>query len=182
MGSTRRSVFLGIAAGIGAGAVLFAVEAGVAAAVGEPVETPLRQAASLVLGRSGLTSDAGGVLIAGAVVWLLLSAGFGALWGGFDTWFTDETRRSLGRQAVIGVAFGAVLWLVGFELLGRYVYPWFQDVSRISAVTTRTIAFGVPLGIFYALGRRLGEKRAPSRPSPPVKRAPPPAGATHPAR
>jgi len=146
----RRGARRGLFAGLIAGVILLLAEVLAAVAAREPPFTPLRMAASVVLGRGALADTAPGtVSLAGLVVHFLLAGVFGMLYGELRSRVQGETSWAL--DALRGLAYGAVLWLIDFQLLARLLAPWFLETSQVVQLVLHALFYGVPLGI--ACGR-----------------------------
>jgi hypothetical protein len=150
-GATETAAGLGIAAGI----VFALVQMAESAVAGEPALTPLRLFGSVVLGQAALNVTFGFVAIAGAVVHLVLSATYGAIYGALNARVPPRRRRSVADQALAGLVYGTAIWLVNFQLIARFAYPWFLDEPQDLEWMTHALFFGLPLGLMYAAVARL---------------------------
>jgi hypothetical protein len=149
---TPAAVGLGIAAGV----VFAIVEMVAATAAGLPANTPLRLFGSIVLGRAALSVSFEFVAIAGLVVHLVLSAGYGAIYGALNARVSPKRRGRIADQAFAGILYGSAIWLVNYQLVGRIAYPWFLDMPQDIQWLVHALFFGLPLGLMYAaLARRM---------------------------
>lgn len=165
-GSTKRTVGEGIGFGILAGIVFAMMEMVGAAIMGNPPLMPFRMFASLAMGAEALeTTAAATAFFVGAAVHLGLSAVYGLIYTSVSAQLTPQARTSWGRQAGIGLAFGVALWLVNFQVIARFWFPWFLDAPQLPQAMMHAVFFGLPLGLMCAGA----ERRA--LPSPAVARA-----------
>ena len=99
-------------------------------ALGDSPLRPFRTIASVVLGREALTSFPLGTAVAVAlVVHFFLSGLFGMLYG--EIRGAEQTPVSWQRELRRGLAYGAGLWLLNFQLIARILYPWFLDIPQL---------------------------------------------------
>jgi hypothetical protein len=153
--TTKRSLYEGIGYGIVAGAIFAVIEVIGSAAMGMPALAPLRMFASILWGQEAMTATAiGSVVLVGALVHVVLSAIFGAIYGLIDSRFSDLTQRNYGRQAAYGLLFGAALWFVNFQIIARLAFPWFLDAPQFMQLMLHAVCFGLPLGLMYAASER----------------------------
>ena len=75
-------------------------------------------------------SDGGGARV--IIAHLYLSAMFGLFYGVYNSALTMPTRRSLPREAVIGMLYGALLWLVNFHVFAPLRAPWFLVLPPVA--------------------------------------------------
>jgi len=156
--SARRGLGLGILAGI-----LFAIiEVLAAVLMGNPPLMPLRMFASILMGPAAMEAAAPGtVLLASIPTHLVLSALYGLVYAAVNARLPAETRRSWARQAALGLGFGALLWLLNFQVIARVLFPWFLGAPQLLQLVMHAAFFGLPLGLMLtATQRRLGRERA----------------------
>lgn len=153
--TAKRSVKEGIGFGIVAGIIFAFMEIARAAMMGDPPLMPVRMFASVLLGKAALETVSGGTaLLVGTFAHLALSALFGLVYTGINGRFSEESRTRWGRQALIGLSFGIALWLVNFQIIARLIYPWFLMTPQFLQMAMHAMAFGLPLGLFYAGAER----------------------------
>jgi hypothetical protein len=153
--STRRGAKEGIGFGLIAGMIFAVMEVVGAAMMGQPPLMPIRMFASTVLGQAALMETATGtVLIVGLAAHFALSAIYGLIYGLINAKFSAPTETSYGRQAGLGLLFGAMLWLVNFQVIARVLYPWFLDAPQFLQMAMHAMFFGLPLGLMYAEAER----------------------------
>jgi hypothetical protein len=156
----------GTALGLIAGIVFGVMQIIAATVAGESVLFPIRLFASVALGPDAFeTTSVARVLIAGNVVHLALSALFGFVYVQVNDRLplADHMRR--GRQALIGLLFGALLWGVAFQVIARLWYPWFLQTNQLVQLVMHSVFFGLPLGLLYAgFERKVEHARASVRP------------------
>jgi hypothetical protein len=158
MADTRLVWREGVYAGLVGGCVLGVLEIVASAASGPLV--PVRMAASVFLGRSGLEGRTAGHLFVGVVVHLALSLLFGLWYGALTLRFSPKSRRSFGFQAGLGLLYGVLVWAVNFQLLARLFFPWFLRVPQFQQALLHAVGFGLPLALAYELAQRRVEAPA----------------------
>ena len=157
MSDVTRSIKEGVGFGLIAGAVFAAAETVVAIATGSPALMPFRMFASVLLGADALAvTPAATAFAVGLIAHLWLSTMYGLFYGIYNSALTMPTRKAHGRQAVIGLLFGAMLWLVNFQVFARFQYPWFFEMAQAPQLVLHAVFFGLPLGLLYATAERRG--------------------------
>jgi len=148
-------VFSGITAGVIAGAVMLAAEMASTIVLGGSLESPLRLAASVVLGPAALsfaypfTSAA----IVGGGVQVILASVYGVL---FVAVLTRANRWDAGARLLLpyGVAFGALIWVLNYLILGETIFPQFAVVEHLwNGIIAHAVCFGFVLGAACLSGR-----------------------------
>ncbi len=153
MSTAGRSAKQGIGFGIVAGIVFAAMEVIGAAAMGMPLEMPFRMFASIVLGQGAMDAGATSlreVLAVGSLVHVALSGAFGLVYGLVNSACSQRTRANGWAQAGIGLVFGAMLYVVNFQVVARIGYPWFLDAPQVLQMAMHAMSYGLPLGLMYA--------------------------------
>ena len=151
MSDVSRSIKEGARLGLIAGAILLAAKIVGTVAIGEPAILAFRRDASVLLGIRALTPvPTATALVLGVVMHFYLSAMFGLFYGAYNSALTMHSRRSLGRQAAIGVIYGTMLWFVNFNVFARYRYPWLLDLPQGPQLFLHAAFYGLPLGLLYA--------------------------------
>jgi len=155
MSDVSRSVKEGLGFGLIAGAV-FAIAQVIATVIaGDSAILAFRRLASVLLGPDALAVTPAATAVGVAIVGhLFLSAMYGLFYGIYSSALTLPTRRSLGRQAVIGPIYGVMLWAVNFQVFARYRYPWLLALPQAPLVALHAVFFGLPLGLLYASAER----------------------------
>lgn len=145
----------GALAGALAGIVFGLAQILAAAATGDPAVTPFRGAASLLFGAGGLDDLAAPTAIAvGSLIHLVLSLVFGWAFGLVSAALTADLRRSWFMGAVLGAAYGTLLWLVNFHAVARLAFPWLLALPQGTQWLLHAVFFGVPLGLLLASAER----------------------------
>ena len=152
MHDAKRTGMEGTAIGLIAGIIFGVMQIIVAVASGHSILQPLRMFASVALGPGAFeTTSFIRLLIAGNIVHLSLSALFGWIYVQHNEHFQQQdTHARRGRQALSGILFGAMLWLLGFQILARLWYPWLLQTNQLAQLLMHTLAYGLPLGLLYA--------------------------------
>jgi hypothetical protein len=65
-----------------------------------------------------------------------------------------RTQTSGWSQAAIGIIYGVALHVVNFHVIARAAYPWFLDANQYMQLVMHALAYGLPLGLLYALAER----------------------------
>lgn len=160
----RSAASEGVAAGFLAGIVFAIAEIIAAGARGSPPLTPTRMFASVVFGRDALSSMSLGLaFVLGMIVHLTLSAIFGAVYGALNSPASDRVRRSYAAQAVLGLGFGLLLWVLNFQLVARVTYPWFLRAPQGLHALMHALFYGLPLGLMFAAAEHHVQIAAPTR-------------------
>lgn len=151
----KPSAIVGAGFGLGAGIIFAMIEVAAAVMMGNPPLMPLRMFASVLLGQDALqAAPLGTAVLGGAVVHLGLSALYGLIFGLINAKLSAETQTSWGRQAGLGLLFGAMLWFVNFQIIARIFYPWFLTTPQFLQMTLHAMFFGLPLALMYAAANR----------------------------
>lgn len=152
---TPWSAWNGLGFGLVAG-VVFAVAECVASMIGgQGVLTPVRFAASVLLGSRALAGMPLGLIVAsGLAVHLGLSAFLGLAYSLIDARISPELRSRTSHQLAVGMLFALGAWGVTFQLLGRGYFPWFLELPQFFQLLMHSIFFGVPLGLLFAAAER----------------------------
>ncbi|MFL5347505.1 MAG: hypothetical protein ACJ8AT_22190 [Hyalangium sp.] len=152
---TPWSAWNGLGFGLVAGVVFALAECVASLAGGQGVLTPVRFAASVLLGASALADQPLGLtVVAGLAVHLGLSASFGLAYSLVDARLSPELRPKVAHQTAVGMLFTIGVWLVTFQFVGRGYYPWFLGPSQFFQLVMHALFYGVPLGLLFALAER----------------------------
>jgi predicted small integral membrane protein len=153
--TTKRAVNEGIGFGLVAGLIFGVMEVIGAAMMGNPPLMPVRMFASVVLGEEAMMQTPLSTAVPiGLIAHFALSAMFGLVYGLINSRLSAATETSYGRQAVIGLVFGAMLWLVNFQIVARILYPWFLEAPQFLQMAMHAMFFGLPLALMFAAGER----------------------------
>lgn len=168
--TAKRGALEGIGFGLIAGVIMAVAFVIVEAAMGNPPLTPFRLIASVAYGESALTTRSLGACLAmGSLIHFSLSAIFGLIYGLINSSLSADLQTSWGKQTAIGVGYGAVLWLVNFQLIARWRFPWLLDRQQFVMLLVHALAFGLPLALMYVASERrahhLPTGGVPSRPA-----------------
>ncbi len=147
----RRRIKRGAAFGIVAGLIFLLAEMIATSIHHELGLMPLRLFASIVMGSSALTrTDLGLIFVVGIVVHLALSALFGLAYSFLEARYLYRFDGQPGPQAVAGMIYGALLWIIDFQIIARISYPWFLAAPQAVQLLLHMLAFGLPLGLLFA--------------------------------
>lgn len=153
--TTKRSAKEGLSFGLVAGVLFATMQIAGSAMMGQAPLMPLRMFASVLVGHGAMQSPSlGSVVVVGILVHLILSAGFGLIYGIVNARLSSKTETSWGRQTALGLLFGAMLWLVNFQIVARILYPWFLTTPQLLQMAMHAMFFGLPLGLMYAAAER----------------------------
>lgn len=145
-----RKARLGAGPGVLAGTIFVIMLAALAAMNGQNPFFPLYLFASLVMGEGVLQVQSLGPLIIGTLVTVALSTLYGMLYTLFNppSMLGDRTKWHL--QALFGALFGALLWLINFQLFSRLLFPWLVATPQAVLLVSHALFFGLPLGMICA--------------------------------
>lgn len=153
--SRRRIVSEGAIGGLFGGATLAAGQLMAAAFSGVPPGTPWQLWSSLILGQGALD---GGLNLGRFVLGFLLNFGlstlFGTLFGVIVARISRPLRNDLAVQLSGGVAYGIVLWVINYQLIGRLFFPWFAGLNAGVQLVLHGLFYGLPLATWMALTLR----------------------------
>jgi len=141
---------IGAGAGLFAGAVFAIMLVAAAAMNGQSPFLPLGMFASLLMGEGALHTLSSLPMVVGTLVTITLSMIFGAIYGVLIGFLSQQTRSNWAFEALAGLAFGAALWLINFQVFGRLLFPWLASGPQLVLVVAHTLFFGVPLGLIHA--------------------------------
>lgn len=151
----------GTIAGILAGGVFLVAELADALAAGTP-ELPVRFLAATVLGEPALDEAPMAPLWANAaLVHLIVSATWGAIWAVVAEGWRQARRPGLGTEAIGGLAFGTFVWFFDLQVLARLLYPWFLDLPQPGQWALHAVFFGLPLALLTGIWERVAFQRPP---------------------
>jgi len=161
-GVVGRIEFDTVVAGILAGAVMALVETVASVIAGEGALLPLQSAASVVLHRNAFSSDnLFLVVLVGIVIHFSIAMMYAFAFGVFNTQLRWLTRIRGPREAIFGMAFASLIWLLDFQLIARNFYPWMFEHSQVVQWLIHAVGFGLPLGLLFAQREpplRVGER------------------------
>lgn len=152
---TRRGIQEGVLFGLVLGPLLAAAEVVTYLALGLGAERPLRLAASLFVGEQAFYhKDGATVTMVAFGAYLLLAAIWGVLYGALAAHAPFGVRRRYLDQALFGMGFGALVWFVDFQVLGRLFSPWMLAEPILPQLLPHMIGFGLPVGLLFARAER----------------------------
>lgn len=162
MSDVGRSIKEGTGYGLVAGSIL-GVGLVVATIIdGGPPIIVFRTLASVLLGPQAFSdTPAATAVVLGVITLLYFSAMFGLCYGLYNSALTLKTRRSLPREAVVGMIYGAMVWLVSFRLVIPLRWPWLLVVPSVPVFAMLVVLYGLPLGLLYATAERHALSRTP---------------------
>jgi hypothetical protein len=156
-GTLRRAAREGLEFGACAGLVFTLAQMVVGLVQRRPTFYPLRQLAGLVIDPAAIEHmSTGGILLAGIVVHLVVSAFFGVLYCLLNEPLSMQTQTRWDRQVVIGLLFGVLVWGLKFLVVARYLDLAFAGDRRFlfTQLILHTFFYGVPLSVFYTNAER----------------------------
>jgi hypothetical protein len=152
---TPWSAWNGLGFGLVAGVVFAIAECMASMLGGQGVLTPVRFAASVLLGARALADLPLGLLVAsGLAVHLGLSAFLGLAYSLIDARISPELRSRMSHQLVVGMLFAVAVFVATFQLMGRGYFPWFLETPQFFQVLMHALFFGAPLGLLFAAAER----------------------------
>ncbi len=138
----------GAVGGVVSGIVFAGVTMWYVASTGGPALMALRMMSTIVLGDKAMADGSTNPAV-GAVVHLVLSAAFGMAFALVVPWL-----RTNGTVALAGTAYGLLLYLVNFQILGRLLFSTFKMANQPFEVVVHVV-FGTLLSFaFFGSGVR----------------------------
>jgi hypothetical protein len=150
-----------VLAGLAAGFVMGLLEVIASVLSGQSPLLPLRGAASIVLREDAFERYLPMVALIGVIIHFSIAVMFGFAYGVFNSQLPWTKRVRGTRQAVLGVVFGVLIWVLDFQFIGRLFYPWMLAHSQVVQLAIHALGFGLPLGLLLAEREpplRVGEK------------------------
>lgn len=123
-------------------------------ASGDGATVPLHFTASVVLGPSTLTTSALDYLFIGSLVNIAISALGGWLYASVVARLPASLTDTWPRIIVMGLLFGAALYLVNLQLVARVALPWMLEAHQLDWFAANTFVFGPVLAVMYEIGVR----------------------------
>ncbi len=141
----------GVCAGLVAGAVYLLAQTLLAGSMSGDTSLPLRRICAILLGGDVLSGDDFGMELAG--IGLLVHFAVSIVYGRFVDLAVRDTP--LGKATIIGGIVGLAMYIIVFELIAQFVFPWFRN-SPDGITALDHVLFGVICGAtYYVLRRRL---------------------------
>jgi hypothetical protein len=164
----RRIIVEGIGFGVMGGVIFGVLQMTGAALMKSSPLLPLHMSASVALGKAALDDaySLSTILIAGAMVHVVLSAMFGALYGGLMTQRSRSASTSFLHESALGMLYGLMIWAFNFYLVAAAFFPWCSTSSPLYQAFMHAAFFGLPLGLMFAASLKYRRARAP-QPHPP---------------
>lgn len=162
MSDVGRSIKEGTGYGLVAGAALGLGLVLATMIDGGPPIIVFRALASVLLGPSAFSeTPVATAVVLGVITLQYFSAMFGLFYGVYNSALTPTTRRSLPREAAIGMIYGAMVWLVSFRLVVPLRWPWLLVVPPVPVFAMVVLLYGLPLGLLYATAEPHAVSRTP---------------------
>jgi hypothetical protein len=150
-----------VVSGVAAGFIMGLSEVIASILSGQSALLPLRSAASIVLHDDAFGPNALLISLVGLAIHFSIAVMFGFAYGVANSQIPWAERVRGMRQAVLGIAFGTIVWLLNFQFIGRLFYPWMLEHSQAVQWAIHALGFGLPLGLLFAEREpplRVGEK------------------------
>jgi hypothetical protein len=143
----------GGAGGVIAGTAFGIAEMAGSALAGWSIFHPVRMAASVWHGAAAFTLPLSLVLGLGVMIHFAISISWGMLAAAAYEWteWPRKVRLDELPMAILGVSFGAFVWLVDFAVVGANFVPWTWRLNQPAQFLMHAIFFGVPLGLALAV-------------------------------
>lgn len=138
--ATVTRVARGAGVGIVAGVVFIAITMWFADSMGDPARMPLHMIATVVQGDDAMMAGDTNATV-GAIVHLVLSAGFGGAFALVLPWLRTNALITAGATL-----FGVVLYLVNFEILAPTVFSTLDMANKPFELAVH-IVFGTLVGL-----------------------------------
>jgi hypothetical protein len=156
--NSARTTLEGTGAGVAAATVFIVAEMVGAAIFEHDAYAPLRRFASVLLGPSALKDSTSLAITWGVLVSFTLASAFGTAYGWLHARLPHDAHSDPLRQAVFGLFFGAVVWIVNWQILARFIWPWLLRAPQFTELSMHAVFFGLPLALFYAVADRAFER------------------------
>lgn len=143
-----RRLVRGAVGGVLAGIPFVLVTMWFASSTGGPAEMPLRMMSTIVLG-DGAMADGSSSPVVGAVVHVVLSALFGV-----GLALLAPLLRTNGTVAVVGAAYGVLLYLVNFHVLAPLLFSTFEAANKPFELFAHVVFGSLLAFAFFASGVR----------------------------
>jgi hypothetical protein len=139
-----------VVSGVIAGAIMAALESLGSLISGEHLLLPFRYAASVVMSSRAFEAGWFAVLIMGTIVHFSIATMFAFAYGVLNTQVPWRSRIWGAREALMGIVFATAIWLLDFQVIARFFYPWMLDHSQLVQWWIHAVGFGFPLGLLFA--------------------------------
>jgi hypothetical protein len=151
----KRGALEGIGFGLIAGLIMAIAMVIGFAAVGEPPINVFRLISSLVLGQEALTqTSAANAVAIGTITHLVIAAFFGLIYGLLNSSFPSDWQTDWAKQSGLGAGYGAIIYILTFQLIARGRFPWFLDYPQFLIFVIHVLFYGLPLGLMYVAAER----------------------------
>jgi hypothetical protein len=146
-----------VVSGIIAGAIMAGLESMASLISGEHVLLPFRYAASIVMSSHAFEAGWLAVVLVGAIVHFSIATMFAFAYGVVNTQLSSRSRVWGAREALMGIVFATVVWLLDFQVIARFFYPWMLDHSQLVQWWIHAVGYGFPLGLLFAAREKTPE-------------------------
>lgn len=167
MKSAEQPPVSAVGVSIGAGAALLAVMCLDAGLRGDSPFLPFRLTASLVLGESAVESTESSTVLLGMVIGTGTAMVDGLLFTRLMFRLPDAISRSWSRRILVGMAFGAAVYVVAFQLVGRFAFPWVLRADQPGWLVGHALVFGPLLAVMHLVAVLREDERLDAIGSPP---------------
>jgi hypothetical protein len=138
----------GLLASLVAGFTFGTVEMLGSAITGKGVLWPVQAAASIIMRDQAFHASALAIPL-GLIIHFSLVTTYGFLYGLMSSDARLATRLNPRREAGLGALYGATIWLVNFQLVARWFYPWLYETAPLGQFLLHVVAFGVVLALLF---------------------------------
>jgi hypothetical protein len=146
-----------VVAGVSAGGIMAVLEMVVSVLSGHHLLLPFRYAASVVMSHKAFDAGWITVLLLGSIVHFSIATMYAFAFGVFNTQVPWRSRLWGAREGLLGMGFATLIWLLDFQIIARFFYPWMLDHSQVMQWWLHVVGFGFPLGLLFA-----AREKAPS--------------------
>jgi len=98
------------------------------------------------------------VLVLGSIVHFSVATMYAFAFGVFNTQVPWRSRIWGAREGLLGMVFATLIWLLDFQLIARFFYPWMLDHSQLMQWWLHVVGFGFPLGLLFATREKTPER------------------------
>ena len=139
-----------VVAGLAAGGIMAGLEMVVSVIGGHHLLLPFRYAASIVMSHKAFEAGWFTVLLLGSIVHFSIATMFAFAFGVFNTQVSWRSRLWGAREGLLGMVFATFIWVLDFQVIARFFYPWMLDHSQVMQWWLHVVGFGFPLGLLFA--------------------------------
>jgi hypothetical protein len=147
-----------VVSGVVAGAIMAGLEMVASLAGGHHLLLPFRYAASVLMSRDAFSAGWLSVIVMGSLVHFSIATMYAFAFGVINTQVPWRSRIWGAREGLLGMIFATFIWVLDFQLIARFFYPWMMDHSQVMQWWLHVVGFGFPLGLLFAAREKTPER------------------------